>query len=65
MATEKNSTMEVTFDLLKAAAKSGGDKYGGKVQGQEWVVYFPQTISRPDGKTSKKVIGITIKTNGE
>ena len=63
MATEKNS-MEVTFDLLKAAAKSGGDKYGGKVQGQEWVVYFPQAISRPDGKP-RKTIGIVIKTNGE
>jgi len=47
--------MEYTFKLEKAAKKSGGDKY---ICG-EWVVYFPQSVSRIDGVT-KEVIVIVV-----
>ena len=37
---KKNSveTKEILVDLIKAAAKSGGDRYAGMVGDQEWTV---------------------------
>ena len=53
----KNSveTKEILVDLIKAAAKSGGDRYAGMVGDQEWTVYIPQSISRQEGAPKKKL----------
>ena len=41
--------MKVEFELVKPARGSGGDRYVAEVDGEEWTVYFKQSISRPDG----------------
>ena len=59
---KKNSveTKEILVDLIKAAAKSGGDRYAGMVGDQEWTVYIPQSISRQEGAVPKKTLTINI-----
>ena len=54
--------MKLTFHLIKAARKSGGDRYEADVEGEPKpvVFYFPQTISRPGGSI-KPVIELEIK----
>ena len=39
---------KVEVKLEKAARKSGGDRYVGQLKGQDWSVYLPQSITRPD-----------------
>lgn len=46
---------EYTFTLVKRAKKYGGDKY----ECGEWVVYFPQAISR-ESDVCKPTIVIQI-----
>jgi hypothetical protein len=54
--------MKLTFHLIKAAKKSGGDRYEAAVEGEERpvVFYFPQSISRRGGSI-KPVIELDIK----
>ena len=48
--------MKYTFKLVKKAKGSGGDKYSCN----EWTVYFPQEISRPEHKEPKSEIEIDV-----
>jgi hypothetical protein len=44
---------EATLKLEKAAAKSGGDRYGGELGGEQVSLYIPQSISRQhDGEAA-------------
>ena len=54
--------MKITFHLIKAARKSGGDRYEADVEGEERpvVFYFPQSISRAGG-TIRRTIELEIK----
>lgn len=48
--------MKLVFKLKKVAQKSGGDRYTTKtVKGEEFDVYFPQSISRKDGQVSQTI----------
>lgn len=51
------------FKLLKAAKKNGGDKYTCTEKDYEdWAIYIPQEISRPnDDKIPEKDLIIKIK----
>jgi hypothetical protein len=40
---------KVKFHLTKPARKSGGDRYEGTHKSEDFVIYIPQTISRPKG----------------
>ena len=51
--------MDLVFKLVAAAKKSGGDKYVCETD-ESFVIYFPQSISRENGKAKEK---ITIKIN--
>ena len=44
------------FTLVKAAKKSGGDKY----ECGEWVIYFPQNISRTVDGIPSNVISMQV-----
>jgi hypothetical protein len=48
-----------TFILNKQAKKAGGDKYICK-SNEEFVIYFPQSISRKDNNEAKKELKIEI-----
>lgn len=48
-AKKKMSEQTFTFKLLQAAKKTGGDKYVCETD-DTFVVYFPQSVSRKDGK---------------
>jgi len=51
---------KVTLTLKRPARKKGGDRYETVLpNGERWIVYFPQSISRPEG-TPKKMITISI-----
>lgn len=50
--------MKINMQLVKAAQKSGGDRYESK---DGLVIYFPQSISRPDGKSCRPEINITVE----
>ncbi len=56
------SEQTIEFGLTTEAKKSGGDKYTAESD-DTFVIYIPQRISRPNGKTASKNITITIKTN--
>lgn len=43
------------FKIERPARKSGGDRYECD-ENEDWKVYFPQSISRPDGSP----VGILI-----
>jgi len=47
--------MDLIFVLTTPAKKSGGDKYTCETN-PDFIVYFPQTISRQDGKPKTKII---------
>lgn len=47
-----------TVELKRAAKNSEGDRY--ESPNQEFVIYIPQYISRPDGKTPLDRIKITF-----
>ncbi len=49
--------MIIEFKLERMAKKNGGDRYTANVPGadQPWVVYFPQEISRVDGKIQETI----------
>jgi hypothetical protein len=54
--------VEGTFKLAKAAAKSGGDKYEGKLDGSDLQIYLPQSVTRVDGKpVAELVLTINVK----
>jgi len=56
MVKKNESTAQVfEFSLVKKAAKSGGDRYATEVDGVEWTVYFPQSISRKEGDSAKSL----------
>lgn len=44
--------MKTKFKLVKAANKSGGDRYEDETG---WTVYFPQEISRKTGAPAKEL----------
>lgn len=52
--------MEIQFILTREARKGGGDRFEADLKGEDkpFVVYFPQTISRPNGQVKET---ITIK----
>lgn len=54
--------MNIKMKLERQAKKSGGDRYKGTTTNtaEELVIYFPQSISRPNGKEPAKEIDITI-----
>lgn len=41
--------LELTLNLKKAALNKGGDRYEGDCQGENLVVYFPQSLTRAAG----------------
>lgn len=46
---------EVVFNLVSPAKKSGGDKYQA-LNGDEFTIYFPQSISRPNGVPVQTIV---------
>ncbi len=47
---------KVLFLLERQAKRSGGDRYKGMLQnGEEMVIYIPQSISRPKGYPIKSI----------
>lgn len=40
----------IELELVKMARKSGGDRYEGEFQGNDYVQYIPQNISRPNNR---------------
>ena len=46
--------------LTRIARKSGGDRYECTVDGEMVIVYWPQSISRPEGKPWEK-LRVTIE----
>lgn len=55
-----NPKMKVTFELVRPARGGGGDRYVAEVNGEEWTVYFKQSISRPNGEDIKETITVEI-----
>ena len=54
--------MEIMFVLERTAKKSGGDRYFAALEsGENWVVYFPQEISRDSEGNPKKAIQVNIE----
>jgi len=51
--------MKYKFVLIQKARSSGGDKYSCEGS-TEWVIYFPQEISRPDKKEPRPTIEIEV-----
>ena len=52
---------KVTLTLKRLVRKKGGDRYETVLpNGESWVVYFPQSISRPEG-TPKKMITLNVE----
>ncbi len=51
---------ELIFTLVKAAKKTGGDKYVCETN-EEFVIYFPQSYSRNENKQPKDKITILIE----
>ena len=52
---------KVTLTLKRPARKKGGDRYETVLpNGERWIVYFPQSISRPEG-TPKKMITLNVE----
>ena len=54
--------MKYTFKLVRPAKSNGGDRYEHSTKGSEdhMVFYFPQSISRKEGKPIKEIT-ITIE----
>lgn len=54
--------MKLTFILTRPAKRSGGDRYEAVVEGEDkpFVVYFPQKLSRPEGKLPYGEITVTL-----
>ena len=46
---------QFNFQLAKAAKSGDGDRYYAISAGKEWTVYFPQEISRPNGKPAQHI----------
>lgn len=48
-------TTEIMVERVQMAKKSGGDKYSGTTEnGEQFIPYIPQDISRKDGKNVTK-----------
>jgi len=43
------------FTLLNPAKNMGGDKYETRFDGKDWIVYFPQKISRQSGRPAHDI----------
>lgn len=58
----KKNVKRIEFALERPAKKSGGDRYSASLPNEEqaWVVYFPQSLSRVEGKP-KEVITVSIE----
>ena len=52
--------MKVTMKLEKAAKSGGGDKYAGKIEGEDVSFYVPQVVSRVTG-TAAPMIEVNIE----
>lgn len=59
-AVNMSEKMKVTFELVRPARGGGGDRYVAEVNGEEWTVYFKQSISRPNGEDIKETITVEI-----
>ena len=46
---------DTIFQLERPAKKTGGDRYTTKIEGEDWVVYFPQELSRSEGEPKKTI----------
>lgn len=55
--------MSYIFKIVQIAKKSGGDKYECKIDDVDFVIYFPQTCSRINGKPKESII-LTIVSDG-
>ena len=48
---------ELTFNLTRAAKKSGGDRYEAEIgEQQPMVIYVPQKIGRKDGIPASQIL---------
>lgn len=53
--------IQIKLTLINPARKSGGDKYEGEIEGQDfkpYLHYIPQSISRdtPNGQPAKEIM---------
>ena len=51
------------FELVQAAKNLGGDRYVTKIDKKDWIVYFPQELSRPSGRPARDIT-INIHVGG-
>ena len=52
----------VLVQLTRPAKKSGGDRYEGMThKGEDFVVYFPQSISRQENQEPAKSLQVEIE----
>lgn len=52
----------INVELERVAKKSGGDRYKGITHnGEEFVVYFPQSISRREDHNPAQSLTLTIE----
>ena len=47
--------MKIKLALKKAALNKGGDRYEGDCQGENLVVYFPQSLTRASGSPAQSL----------
>ena len=53
---------EIILKLAQEAKKTGGDKYSGQTINNEDInIYFPQSITRPDGKKPIESFKLTLE----
>lgn len=57
--SSSNSVAILVFTLVQKAKNKGGDKYVCE-SNENFIIYFPQEISRANQKDPKKTLTITI-----
>ena len=50
-----------TLELDKKAKGKGGDRYAGRIAGEEVKIYFPQSISRPKGAAPTQKLKLSVE----
>ena len=53
--SDKELDISYCITLAKKAKSKGGDKYEGDIEGEIFIVYIPQKISRKNGEPTEKI----------